>query len=1160
MSTNTNQPPAKRACCLLLLLAMLSAPSLWSQEVRASITGVVTDGSGAAIAGALVSVARIDRNVVIETRTNESGNYTTPYLDPGTYRLTVQFSGFRQYVRENILLETQDRARVDVSLTIGDVSESVTVSESVSQLETETANRSQVIGNKLIEEVPTQGRNPFQLAWAAAGVIKSGDWRYLRSFDTGGTSNFSVNGGVNKENEILVDGITNVRPDRSVVHVPTMETVQEFKVLTNTYDAQYGRTGGGTVSIVTKGGDNEFRGTLFHYFQAEELNANQSELNRGGIAKPPMNINVFGFHTSGPVFIPKFFDGRNKLFWTLSYEGLRQRSADPGTATFPLDEWRTGNFSTLRNAAGDMVQIYDPLTTQADGTRTPFANNTISPGRIHPVATSVLSFYPSPNAPGDTPARINNYIYPSRWIANMDQWSGRMDYAVSQNHRVFFKYAQNPFEEIRGLVWNGSNPAEPSGNAPLLRNGRQWAFDWTGTVSPTTFFNLRAGLSRWETSSGSIYGYGFNPANLGISSELVNQFTRHQFPRFSLGNGVYQDIGTNRVFSTSPDDTYSIQPNLNMAKGAHFLKFGAEFRRYNANTDSPGSASGEFTFNRNWTQARALQADAASGNELATFLLGYPSNAVVDLNISPAYRNHYYAFYFNDDWKVTNRLTVNLGLRWDYETPAVERYDRMLRGLDTTVASPINSQVTGLELLGAVQFAGVNGNPRTAFERDRNNFQPRIGAAFRINDKTVIRGGFGIYYLGQHERGAADGFSQRSTAIVSTDGNLTPAVNMTNPFSNLPGGRLLQPQGSSLGDASFLGQNITVNYINRQLPYSRQFSFDIQRELPANILFEIGYTGNYTSKLPVHPGNINVIPADQLGRRTASGAIDTAWYNEPLANPMRGLIPNNATLNGATIPRQRLLVPFPHFNNVNLRNVPIGSQNHHGMQLKLTKRFSQGVSFIANYGIGKTLEQVSFLSVQDFNLQSPENSLLENRSAANIDIPQRFVLTGVWEIPFGRGRAFGADVHRAVDFLIGGWSVNGNFTLSKGWAFDYPNANQGTPGSAAISNQLDTMMAFDTSLWTTRQEIEPFTLRRFPTRFSDVRAPGYRNLDASLAKYFPITERVRAQFRFEMINATNTPWFSQVQSLDVQNANFGVLNPVQRNLPRFLKLGLVLNW
>ncbi|MCL4844705.1 MAG: TonB-dependent receptor, partial [Bryobacteraceae bacterium] len=771
------------AAVAVFAVSLAVAPAS-AQEVRASITGIVTDSTGAAVAGATVTVTSATSNVALETRTNAGGNYTTPFLNPGTYRLTVQFAGFKQYVRENIVLQTQDRARVDVSLTIGEVSESVTVSESVSMLETETASRSQVIANKLIEEVPTQGRNPFQLAWAAAGVIKTGDWRFLRSFDTGGTSNFSVNGGVNKENEILVDGISNVRPSRDVVHVPAMETIQEFKVLTNTYDAQYGRTGGGTVSIVTKGGGNQFKGSLFHYFQAEEMNANQSELNRGGVAKPPMAINVFGFQASGPVWIPKVVDGRNKLFWTLSYEGLRQRSADPGTATLPLQEWRQGNFASLLNAQGAPITIYDPLTTAANGIRTPFAGNVIPQNRINPIATNLLGYYPLPNSAGTGPAQVNNYIYPSRWIADMDQWSGRADYSINDRNRVYFRYAQNPFSEIRSLVWGGSNPAEPSGNAPLLRNGRNWAADWTSTLSPTTTLNIRAGLSRWETSSGNIYGFGFNPAQLGFSQDLVNQFIALQFPRFNLG--TYQAIGSDRVYSTSPDDTYSLQPNVNMVVRNHFFKFGADLRRYNSNTNDPGGASGNYTFNRQWTQQRALQSDAVSGNELASLLLGYPASGYADLNMNPAYRHHYYSLFFNDDWKVTPRLTLNLGVRWDYETPVVERYDRQFRGFNYDAASPIDAQAVGINLRGAVEFAGINGNPRTAFNPDKNNFQPRIGVAYRMFNKTVLRGGYGLYYLGQNERGSALGFSQRTNLVASLDGNLTPAISITNPFANQP--------------------------------------------------------------------------------------------------------------------------------------------------------------------------------------------------------------------------------------------------------------------------------------------------------------------------------------------------------------------------------------
>ena len=1145
------------AAVAVLTVSLAVAPAS-AQEVRASITGIVTDSTGAAVAGATVTVTSATSNVALETRTNAGGNYTTPFLNPGTYRLTVQFAGFKQYVRENIVLQTQDRARVDVALTIGEVSESVTVSESVSMLETETASRSQVIANKLIEEVPTQGRNPFQLAWAAAGVIKTGDWRFLRSFDTGGTSNFSVNGGVNKENEILVDGISNVRPSRDVVHVPAMETIQEFKVLTNTYDAQYGRTGGGTVSIVTKGGGNQFKGSLFHYFQAEEMNANQSELNRGGVAKPPMAINVFGFQASGPVWIPKVVDGRNKLFWTLSYEGLRQRSADPGTATLPLQEWRQGNFASLLNAQGAPITIYDPLTTAANGIRTPFAGNVIPQNRINPIATNLLGYYPLPNSAGTGPAQVNNYIYPSRWIADMDQWSGRADYSINDRNRVYFRYAQNPFSEIRSLVWGGSNPAEPSGNAPLLRNGRNWAADWTSTLSPTTTLNIRAGLSRWETSSGNIYGFGFNPAQLGFSQDLVNQFVAVQVPRFNLG--TYQAIGSDRVFSTSPDDTYSLQPNVNMVVRNHFFKFGADLRRYNSNTNSPGAATGNYTFNRQWTQQRALQADAVSGNELASLLLGYPASGFADLNMNPAYRHHYYSLFFNDDWKVTPRLTLNLGVRWDYETPVAERYDRQFRGFNYDVASPIDAQAVGINLRGAVEFAGINGNPRTAFNPDKNNFQPRIGVAYRMFNKTVLRGGYGLYYLGQNERGSALGFSQRTNLVASLDGNLTPAISITNPFANQPNGRLLQPVGNSLGAASFLGQAIQVNYLDRELPYSHQYSFDIQQELPGDLLFEIGYTGNQTRNIPVTVGNINALPASELGRRTATGAIDTAYYTGLVPNPMAGLIPANAALNGANIARQRLLMPFPHFNTVQLQNVPIGKQFHNGMQMKLTKRFSNGTAFIANYGIGKTIEQRSLLNDQDFELAMPSASRLEKRSADRIDIPQRLVLTGTWEMPFGRGKSIGADWGKALNFLAGGWTVNANATMSAGWAIDYPNANQNTVGSAAIDNQTATMMAFDTTLWRPFQAIEPFTLRQFPSRFGDVRSPGYRNLDASLSKYFPITETIRAQFRFEMINATNTPWFPRVQSLDVQNANFGRLDPVQRNLPRWLKLGLVLNW
>ncbi len=390
----------------------LLAGIIRAQEVRATITGFVTDPTGAPVAGATITVTNIAQNVSLTVASNESGNYVTPFLAPGLYRLTVEQTGFKKFVRENIILQAQDKLRLDVKLELGQLTESITVSESVSLLQTESATRSQVIANELIAQVPTQGRNPFQIAWAAAGVIKAGDWRYLRSFDIGGTSGISIGGGKNRENEVLLDGISNVRADRTVIHVPTMESVQEFKVLTNTYDAQYGRTGGGIITIVTKSGGNDFHGTLFEHFQNDKLNANTSELNRAGQPRAPFHINQFGFQLQGPVYVPEIYDGRNRLFWMLSYEGMRQRTGDPGTRTFPLMEWRSGDFSNLYNAQGQPVAIYDPLTTTREGLRQPFPGNRLPADRINRIALEVFKYYPPPNREGEGPARVNKLYLP----------------------------------------------------------------------------------------------------------------------------------------------------------------------------------------------------------------------------------------------------------------------------------------------------------------------------------------------------------------------------------------------------------------------------------------------------------------------------------------------------------------------------------------------------------------------------------------------------------------------------------------------------------------------------------------------------------------------------------------------------------------------------
>ena len=1166
-----------------LMLALTLCASLgYSQEVRATITGTVTDSTDAAIAQAVVTVTNLERNSTVRTETNATGSYVTPFLAPGPYRLEVEAQGFKKYTRGNIVLQAQDRPRVDIRLELGELSQSVTVSEAVSQLQTETASRSQVVANEIIAAVPTQGRNPFQISWAASGVIKSGTFRYLRSFDIGGMSGLSINGGREKTNEVLMDGISNVRAEYTVISAPTTESVQEFKVQSATFDAQYGRTGGGIITIVTKGGGNSFHGTAFEYFQNDKLNANQSELNRPTTTadgkywpngrKPPNHINQFGIMASGPIVIPKLVNTKNRVFWMLSWESMRQRSADPGVVTFPTMDIRGGDFTSLLNGSGQPVTIYDPRSTKADGTRTPIPGNKIPSSAISPVAAKVLSYYPAPSAPGDGPAKINNYPFPSVWWASFDQFVGRTDVVVNSKNNVFFRYNENPFQEFRAIVFGMTNVAEPTGNAPLLRNGRNVMANWTSTLSPTMTFDLRVGLNRWEEAGGNSIGAGYNPSQLGFSSAITSQINRYQFPRFDFE--AYQSAGSD-AFGPGTRDTYSLQPNLNKVVGRHFMKFGADLRQFNRNDPARGYPSGYYYYGRNWTQANANRADAVSGNSIATFLMGIPSSAQIQKNAEPAWRHFYYGGFFQDDWKINSRLSLNFGLRWDTETGNSERYNRQVLGLDWAAPSPIASQVKGLTLTGATIFAGVGGQPTRLVDADENNWQPRVGLAYRLGEKWVLRGGYGLYYIGHDDNGSTNGFGRTTPAITSIDG-LTPYPGMSteNAFVSYPNSKLLDPIGSSQGASSFLGEGMQGWIRNRALPYTHQFSFDIQRELPAGMLAEVGYSGNLGRRYNMAGGGVgsagyglNYIPTSELGRRTSTGAIDTAYYTALVPNPMAGLIPNNAALNGPTITRQTLWYAYPQYAGMTLTGVPIGKNRTDAVSFKITKRLSHGLSFLANYGIAKNLQQVRVLNAQDFGgLTNYDATRLVKESNQNVDTPQKFIIAGIYELPFGKGRAVATNASGVVNHIIGGWQLAYDVAYQTGWVADYPTANQNAPGSAKLDNPTNKMW-YNTALWKTAAGTpvptqEPYTLRNYPYLFSDVRRPGMKNWDVSMMKYFPIQESLKLQFRFEMVNMMNHPWFADIADggNNITNAAFGQLNPTQRNLPRFIKLALHLNW
>jgi hypothetical protein len=522
--------------------------------------------------------------------------------------------------------------------------------------------------------------------------------------------------------------------------------------------------------------------------------------------------------------------------------------------------------------------------------------------------------------------------------------------------------------------------------------------------------------------------------------------------------------------------------------------------------------------------------------------------------VYPAYRSYYYSGFIQDDWKVSSRLTLNLGFRWDYEAPMAERYNRMVRGFDFNMASPIAGQVQGLSLKGGLLYAGTSGEARQAFNRDYKHPQPRGGFAYKVNDKTVLRGGYGLFFLGQYEMGPATGYSQQTPLVSSVDGGLTPAVTLSNPFPN----GLLKPIGNSLGPATNLGLAINAQYVQRPLPYSQQWSFGFERELPGHWTLDTSYSGNFTNRLPVS-GNADALPASQLFQASS-------FYTTQVPNPMAGLLPNNAALNGATIARQQLLLPYPQYTGINLTSIPIGKQWYHGWQSRVAKRFSSGFTLQGTYAISKAIEAVSLLNPQDFALTDINRSVLERR-LLQYDTPQKLTLLGTYEFPLGRGRRFGTGMHPVLNAVTGGWQVNGNLTLQRGFIAPFPNAAPVTARSAELpTDQRSLYHWFDTSLWrepTTGQVVPtqaPFTLRTFPTEFPDVRTQGLRNVDISLFKNFQIYERVRLNFRAECYNISNTPWFTNLNTTSVTDPTFGSLALSSANGPRRITMGLRLLW
>lgn len=716
------------------------------------------------------------------------------------------------------------------------------------------------------------------------------------------------------------------------------------------------------------------------------------------------------------------------------------------------------------------------------------------------------------------------------------QRQGRGVLPVGQ--RLNTQFSPSPFLADSLLNFGGTTPA--------ANNNWHDSLDWTRTFNSTTTLDIRVGYNRTEQIRGNAVSAAFNPTTLGFPSSLVSQFTQTQFPALSFG--TYGGSTSSRVNDFQPEQTFSLQGNVGKAIGSHLLRVGAEVRRYDFAHIQPGNPSGTFTFSKNWTQSNPLVASANAGNEIATLLLGYPSAGSVDNNEWPWFSNRYFGLYVQDDWRLTHRLTLNLGLRYDYQSPQAERYNRINRGFAFNQASPLANQVKSAagaqncpacaNLTGGLLFAGSSGDSRYAWDPYHLDFEPRIGAAFAIDKNTVLRGGFGIYHLGEGDLPTTNGFSSTTNVVTSLDGGLTPAVSMSNPF---PTG-LIPPVGSSLGLSTLLGSAVSFDLTNFRPAASYQVSIGVQRILPAGFMVESSYVGNYTHGLQVN-ASYNFTPTAQLGQ-------PSSYYLQAVPNPFAGLLPNNVSMNGPTIPLQSLMYAYPQFSGVGGSEIPIGKTRYDGLQNVVTRRFRNGLTLVASYTISKNLERLQFLNAQFFNAANPSQSVLDHRLTP-FDIPQRLTVVGTWELPVGHGKHFGANMPTPLNYALGNWIFSCSMTQSHGYPIDFPNAAPLAAESAKLpSDQQSFLKWFNTALFPKVAGPAPFTLRNFPSRFPDVRFMGVHNFDVALNKSFPIFERLRAELRADFINILNHPFLTSMASLDVTNASFGQLTLSQNNEPR----------
>jgi hypothetical protein len=1167
---------------VLAALALLPAV-LFSQETRGTISGSVTDNSGAAIAKAKVTVTETRTGSKTELQTEASGAYTAPFLTIGDYQVAAEAPGFKRFVQSGITLSAGAHPVIDIRLEVGAVSESVEVHADAPIIDTANATVGQVITAEEVESFPVNGRTPMMLANLALGVVSTFEPGPVRPFDNGAPNSISIGGAPAARNEVLLNGAPNAGFSNQMAYSPPQDSVTEVRTSTFQMDASYGHTMGGTVNLVTKGGTNDLHGVAYIFNQTSALDANSFFNNRNNVPRPPYHQNQYGINGGGPVYIPKIVNGRNRVFWYIAWEGMRD--SDPANSpletgnpenftSVPTPAERQGDFSALLKVPGtNNYAIYDPATGVLSGTavsRQPFPNNVIPTNRLNPIALNYLKYFPQPNTPG-LPNGSQNFLVNAVDSDGYDNELGRLDFNISDKNKMSFDGRHN---------YRAQNKNQFFGNAAtgnfLYRINQGFGLSDVHTFSPTVFMEVRANYTRYQEHHFSPAD-GVSPTDLGFPGYVAANAQFQMLPYITFSStsvsagarASYEPLGYNGD-GTNFSDSFDLFGNVVKIRGNHSLKFGGDARQYRWSAYTFGNPSGTYGFNSNWTNNPAVSTTSSPfGQDMAAFLLGLPSSASIDLNSQSTVQARYMALFVNDDWRVKPNLTLSLGLRWERDFPEVERFNRVTNGFDPTASNSIAAAAQAayaaapnaalpasqFKALGGLTFAGPN--DRSVYDTKSSIFSPRVGFAWTpqaLGNKTVVRGGFGILVDPiQLPAPNQQGFSQSTAGNTTTDNYLTPTAGISNPFPN----GITPASGSSKGTSTFLGQAISFYNPNIKNPYTVRWQLSIQRQLPFSTVLEVAYIGSHAMHLLINR-QLDYVPAQYLSKSLLRDSNAINLLSATVTNPFKGLIPNVSSLNGATVALRQLVIPFPQYpvpatpqstsNGVLMQADNAGSSYYESVNIRVQKRFTDGLTLINNLIFNKLIDRLAFLNDSD---PAPEKRLSSDSR------PFREVLASTYQLPIGRGRKLNLQ-NRVADFLIGGWGLSGILTIQSGPTLSWGNYIY-YGGPLNINPHQPNGLAFDITQFNTvsAQQLAD-NIRTFDNQFNSLRRDMTKQLDGTLSKSFKFTEKRYVQFRLEAFNLTNRVTFGNPQTSPT-NAAFGTIGS-QANTPRRIESGLRLVW